>query len=71
MGSPYSRTVTMTKNITSLSKKRKKRSPEKVAEAAARLVLDNTHKGMKEPKGLASDGDMSKTLDDDGHEKDE
>lgn len=65
----------MTKNITSLSKerkKKKKRSSEEAAEAAARLLLDKTPKGLKEPKGLASGGDMSRILEEEEeHEKGE
>ena len=51
--------------IVSLSlqrQKKKPRSPEEAAEAAARLILDRFPKDLQEPPALASGGDMSKIL---------
>lgn len=49
--------------------KKKKRTPAEIAEAAARLILDNQKSDLKEPDALASGGDMSKILE--GDDKDD
>jgi len=61
----------MSNNIESLSaerNKRKTRSLESSAEAAARTFLDKIPDDLKEPESFASGGDMAKILDEEDEE---
>jgi hypothetical protein len=47
-------------NISKMRNKKKRRSQEQAAEAAARTFLDKLPPGLQEPEAFASGGDMSK-----------
>ena len=47
-------------NINKMRRRKKPRSQEQAAEAAARLFLDKLPSNLQEPDALASGGDMSK-----------
>jgi hypothetical protein len=57
-------------NISKIRNKKRPRSPENAAEAAARTFLDKIPPNAKEPDAFASGGDMSKINEDKENEDD-